>query len=72
MQQISFHQSPEVTFATNVFKDVPTILQYDDQPLIQLVQDVDASFTTQFTVFDEKGTKLVKVKGTQFYPIKAV
>lgn len=62
-----FHQSPTVEFATNYFHNVPVILQYDDQPLIEVVQDQSAGFTTQFSIFNKDGVYLAKVVGSRLF-----
>ena len=62
-----FFKSPEVEYASNFFKDVPVILQYDDSPLIEVIQEQDAGFTTQFKVFNQDGVYIAKVKGSQLF-----
>ncbi len=66
-----FTRVPVITIATNTFIDVPVILQYEDTPLIELVQELDASYTTRFTIFDDSGTELAVAKATQLYLTKA-
>ena len=63
-----FNTHPEFTIATNTFVDCPIILQYEDTPLIELVKNVDASFTTEISIYHNDGTYLAKAKGTQLYP----
>lgn len=60
-----FHQSPTVEFAANYFRNVPVILQYHNQPLIEVVQQQPAGFTTQFTLFNKDGVYLAKVVGSR-------
>lgn len=60
-----FAQQPAVKFATNTFINVPIILQYDDQPLIEVVHDVPAGYTTQFSIYTQDGQYLAKVKGSR-------
>ena len=62
-----FHESPEIEFAGNFFIDVPIILEYDDTPLIEVVQEQDAGYTSQFQVYNKDGVYIAKVKGTQVY-----
>jgi len=66
-QSLVFAESPAVTFATNTFVNVPVILKYGDTPLIEVVGALDAGFTTQFVIYDDSGTKMAVVKGTQIY-----
>ena len=68
MSDLIFNSIPSFTIATNTFVNCPIILQYDDTPLIQVVQNVDASFTTEIDIFHDDGTFLAKAKGTQLYP----
>lgn len=62
-----FFESPEVEYAGNFFKDVPVILEYDDTPLIEVVQEEAVGFTTQFKIFNRDGIYIAKVKGSQLY-----
>ena len=62
-----FNTIPSFTIATNTFVNCPIILQYDETPLIQLVREVDASFTTEIDIYHNDGTFLAKAKGTQLY-----
>jgi len=63
-----FHLSPTVEFATNYFRNVPIILQYDDQPLIEVIQQQQAGFTTQFRIYNKDGIYLAKVVGSRLFP----
>ncbi len=65
-----FFESPEVEYASNFFIDVPIILEYDDTPLIEVVQEQAAGFTTQFKIFNKDGIYIAKVKGSQVYLTK--
>jgi hypothetical protein len=62
-----FFDTPEVEYASNYFRNVPVILQYDDQPLIEVVQEINVGFTTQFSIYNKDGIYLAKVTGTQIY-----
>ena len=46
---------------------MPTILQYDETPLIQVVRAAEAGFTTEIPVYHSDGTYLAKVVGSQIY-----
>ena len=63
-----YQNSPSVTLATNVFKDVPTILQFDDTPLISVVRVEGLGFTTEIPIYHADGTYLAKVNGTRIFP----
>ncbi len=62
-----FFESPEVEYAGNFFLNVPVILEYDDTPLIEVVQEQAAGYTTQFQIFNKDGIYIAKVKGSQVY-----
>lgn len=65
--QLVFSSTPNVAFASNIFTGVPVILQSDDTPLIELVKEEPAGFTTQISIYHKDGTYLAKVKGSQMY-----
>lgn len=65
---LSYQTSPSVTLATNVFKDVPIIFQFDDTPLISVVRDQALGFTTEIPIYHADGTYLAKVNGTRIFP----
>ena len=67
MENLMFSQSPQIVVATNTFIDVPIIIQYRETPLLEIVQEVNAGFTTKIPIFHEDGTKLATAKGTQLY-----
>lgn len=66
-QQIIFQSHPVVTIGTNRFHNVPTILQFEDTPLLEVGKFVEAGYTTQFPVYHSDGTKIAVVKGSQIY-----
>jgi hypothetical protein len=61
-----YSPTPQVLFLDNIFI-TPTLLRYENVPLINVAQVADASFTTVFSIFHPDGTPLAKVKGTQLY-----
>lgn len=65
--KLIFFESPEVEFAGSFFIDVPIILEYDDKPLIEVVQEQEAGYTTQFQIYNKDGIYIAKVKGSQVY-----
>jgi hypothetical protein len=71
MENLIFQQSPIVHFATNAFVNVPTILQYEQTPLIQVVRVADAGFTAEISIYHSDGTYLARVRGSQLYPTEA-
>ena len=58
---------PKIEFATNTFVNVPTILQYDDEPLIQMIKEEQAGYTSNFRIFNEDGIKLAAVRGSRMF-----
>lgn len=71
MDKLIFTQSPAVTIATNTFINVPIILQYEDTPLISIVQAQPAGHTTQIPIYHSDGTYLAKVVGSRLFPTPA-
>jgi hypothetical protein len=67
MDKLIFSKSPEITIATNTFVNVPTILQYENTPLIQVVKIDKANFTTQIPIYDLNGTYLAKAVGSRLF-----
>jgi hypothetical protein len=66
--ELIYQTTPTVTFATNKFVNVPTILQLDDTPLISVVKEQDLGFTSEIPIFHADGTYLAKVRGTRVFP----
>lgn len=71
MQDLIFNAGTPVHFASNTFINVPVVLQYDNTPLIEVVQAIDTNLTTQFRIFHPDGTYLAKVKGVRVFPTEA-
>ena len=67
MDELIYQSSPEVTFASNTFVNVPTILQFDDTPLVSVVREEHLGFTTEIPIYDQSGVYLAKVRGTRVY-----
>lgn len=63
MDKLIFTSSPVMTIATNIFINVPIILQYEEVPLVQIVKAHPAGFTTQIPIYHSDGTYLAKVVG---------
>ena len=68
MDKLVFHNSPKILIATNTFINVPVILQYEQSPLIEVIQTQEAGFTTQFQIFNSDGAYLAKVVGSRLFP----
>lgn len=66
-----FNETPQVEFGTNLFIDVPVILQFEDEPLIEVLQLVQAGYSTRFRIFNDSGDLLAAVEGPQLYPTEA-
>ena len=65
MDELIFTSSPVMTLATNIFINVPIILQYEEIPLIQIVKAQPAGFTTQIPIYHPDGTYLAKAVGSR-------
>ena len=71
MDTLIFSKSPDITIATNTFKNVPIILQYEDVPLIEVVKIAKTNFTTQIRIYDINGIYMAKVKGSRIFKTDA-
>lgn len=71
MSELIYHSTPRVTFASNTFVNVPTILQFDDTPLVSVVKEADLGFTSEIPIYHSDGTYLAKVRGTRVYPAQS-
>ena len=69
--ELIYQTTPTVTFSTNTFINVPTILQFDDTPLISIVKEENLGFTSEIPIFHSDGTYLAKVRGTRVFPTEA-
>lgn len=67
MSKLIYQTSPIVTLSTNRFINVPTILQFDETPLISIIREQQLGFTTEIPIYHSDGTYLAKVKGTRVY-----
>src|SRR5262245_42756548 len=67
MDDLIFSKSPDVHFASNIFRNVPVILQYKDTPLIEVVREQIAGFTSQFRIYGPDGAYWAKVKGSRMF-----
>ena len=68
VNDLTFHQGTAIELAGNTFINVPVLIQYENDPLFEVVHEVDASWTTQFRIYNKDGIYLAKAKGTQLYP----
>lgn len=66
-KSLVFQESPVVELATNKFVNVPIILQFDETPLIEVLKEIQAGFTTQFSIYHSDGTYLAKVVGSRLF-----
>jgi hypothetical protein len=66
---IYFQSPPEITLATNIFINIPTVLQYDDTPLIEIVKEHEG-VTIQIHLYHSDGTYLAKARGNRIYPAR--
>ena len=69
--ELTFQSSPKIIVATNTFINVPTILKYENTPLIEVIKEQEIGFTTQIPIYHPDGTYLAKVKGNRVYPTEA-
>ena len=65
MDALIFQNAPVVELGSNIFINCPTILQFDDTPLIELIRDKDVGFSTRIPIYHRDGTDLARVIGSQ-------
>jgi hypothetical protein len=68
--QLIFSESPKIEISSNTFENVPTIIQFHDTPIIEVIKEHNAGYTTQISIYHKDGTYLAKVKGSQMYATK--
>jgi hypothetical protein len=66
-----FQQHPDVQIGTLTFCNVPTILQFEDTPLIEVGNTEGAGWSAHFHIFHPDGTSLAVVKGTRLFLTEA-
>ena len=71
IDKLIFQTAPAVNFGSNIFQNCPTILQFDETPLISVVKVEEIGFSTEVPIFHEDGTFLAKVVGSQLYSTDA-
>jgi hypothetical protein len=64
---VIFQECPDFQLGTLTFRNVPTIIQFCDTPLLQVGQFAEAGYTTQFHIFHRDGTDLAIVKGANIF-----
>jgi hypothetical protein len=69
--EVVYQSHPDITIGATTFRNVPTIIQFEDMPLMEVGRFVDAGFTTKFHIFHSDGTDLAVVKGAQIYETAA-
>jgi hypothetical protein len=67
MPDLIFQSSPVIRFATNTFINVPVILQYETTPLLQVVHQEKAGFSTEFKIYNKDGVYIAKVCGSRIF-----
>ena len=68
---VIFQEHPDIWMGSSVFRKVPTIVQVDDIPILEVGQFVDAGYTTRFQVFHSDGTHIATVNGSRIFPTEA-
>lgn len=66
---IVFQEHPVVTIGGNHFL-CPTIIQFENEPLIEVGKFEAAGFTTKFAIYNSSGDKIAVVKGCQIHSTK--
>lgn len=56
--KLIFYERPAVRFANNIFTNVPTILQFDDTPIISVKKALTRKHYVHIQIFQRDGTEL--------------
>lgn len=64
---VVFQEHPLVWLGESWFRNVPTIIQWENIPLMEVGKFEQAGFTTRIAVFHSDGTKIAVVNGSQIY-----
>ena len=67
---VIFQHHPVVAICGNRFY-CPTIIQWEDTPLMEVGKFEPAGYTTKFAIYNSDGAQIAVVKGCQVYPTKA-
>ena len=67
VHSILFSQRSLIRYGENIFSNVPVLLQVDGVPLIETIPNNDISWTTQFSIYHNDGTKLAEVVGARLF-----
>jgi hypothetical protein len=62
-----FQDHPDVHIGTLTFRRVPTILKFEDVPLIQVSNSKTAGWRTRFDLYHPDGTPIAVVKGARVF-----
>lgn len=62
-----FAGHPVVDIGGTKFIDVPVILQYEQDPLILIANEMRVGFSAEFRIFHSDGTYLAKVVGSRLF-----
>lgn len=65
MEEIIFQSHPDVILAGNTFRNVRTIIQVENAPLLEVGKFLPAGYGTRFPVFNSDGVKLAVVVANQ-------
>jgi len=61
--EVIFQSVPAVRLASNTIIGCPTVLQFNETPLLEITREIQAGFTIRFPVYDSSGIKIANVVG---------
>jgi hypothetical protein len=64
---VIYQTHPDVVVASNVFRNVPTILQFEDTPLIEVGRFAEAGFAAKFHIFNQDNQDIAVVVGSRIF-----
>jgi len=62
-----FQSHPDVIIGGNTFRNVPTILQVEDTPLLEVDEFANAGYGLRFPVYNRDGVKVAVIAGNQIH-----
>ena len=62
-----YNSSPLLVIGDNTFRNVPTILQFENTPLLEVTKVIDAGYAVSFPVFHQDGTYIARVRGSRIH-----
>jgi hypothetical protein len=70
MESLIFQEHPDVIIASNTFRNIPIIIQYNDTPILSVDNTVGVGYMAKYPVYLSDGTQIAVVKGSSIHYVK--